>query len=85
MEHSSAVGPPPEAGAYPRGVAGAALQAQVVGSSWNVIGLAAIATAFKLLPPTVPITSPVDPAACHGQLPADPCVAGFETDESKSP
>ena len=44
------------------GVAGAALQAQVVGSSWNVIGLAAIAAAFKLLTPTVPITSPVDPA-----------------------
>lgn len=35
------------------GVAGAALQALVVGSPWNVIALAAIAAAFKLLTPTV--------------------------------
>lgn len=35
------------------GVAGAALQAQVAGAPWNVIALAAIAAAFKLLTPTV--------------------------------
>jgi len=38
------------------GVIGAALQAQIAGSPWNVIALAAIAAAFKLLTPTVPVT-----------------------------
>ena len=61
------------------GVAGAALQAQVVGSSWNVIALAAIAAAFKLLTPTVPSpsnpsapTSPVDPTVSPANLPTVP-------------
>lgn len=35
------------------GVVGATLQAQIAGSPWNVIVLAAIAAAFKLLTPTV--------------------------------
>jgi hypothetical protein len=39
------------------GVAGATLQAQIGGSPWNVIALAGIAAAFKLLTPTVPSAS----------------------------
>jgi hypothetical protein len=35
------------------GVVGAALQAEIVGSSWTVVLAAAAAAAFKLLPPTV--------------------------------
>jgi len=48
---------------------GAALQAQVAGSPWNVIALAAIAAAFKLLTPTVP---PADPAVPPSSLPTVP-------------
>lgn len=45
------------------GVAGATLQAQIAGSPWNVIALAAIAAAFKLLTPTVvPASKPTAPA-----------------------
>jgi hypothetical protein len=59
------------------GVAGAALQALVVGSPWNVIALAAIAAAFKLLMPTVPPSSsdpaaPVDPTVPPASLPTVP-------------
>jgi len=43
------------------GVAGATLQVQVAGSSWNVIALAAIAAVFKLLTPTVTPTVPPPP------------------------
>lgn len=56
------------------GVTGAALQAQVVGSPWNVIALAAIAAAFKLLTPTVPpLSSPSDDPA--GPSPSNSVVA----------
>jgi hypothetical protein len=67
------------------GVAGAALQAQVAGSPWNVIALAAIAAVFKLLTPTVPSSnnssnpstpsdpaSPVDPTVPPASLPTVP-------------
>jgi hypothetical protein len=46
------------------GVAGAALQAQIAGGPWNVVVLAAIAAAFKLLTPTVPaVGDPIVPPA----------------------
>jgi hypothetical protein len=46
------------------GVVGAALQAQIAGGPWNVVVLAAIAAAFKLLTPTVPTTGdPIVPSA----------------------
>lgn len=64
------------------GVAGAALQAQVIGSPWNVIALAAIAAVFKLLTPTVTPpsnpsnsaspTTPVDPPVSPASLPTVP-------------
>lgn len=45
------------------GIVGAALQAQIGGAPWNVIALAAIAAAFKLLTPTVPpASSPTAPS-----------------------
>jgi hypothetical protein len=54
------------------GVAGAALQAQVIGSPWNVIALAAIAAVFKLLTPTVPPSDPSNPGT--PATPVDPTV-----------
>ena len=59
------------------GVAGAALQVQVAGSPWNVIALAAIAAAFKLLTPTVPPSPPKPPATSSGsaEAPASASIA----------
>jgi hypothetical protein len=59
------------------GIAGAALQAQVVGSPWNVIVMAAIAAAFKLITPTVTPTS--------GPTASGPTASGSTASDGRGP
>lgn len=62
------------------GVAGATLQAEASGGSWNVIALAAIAAAFKLLTPTV--SPAIDPTPSSTSAPTVPLARALARAES---